>query len=276
MNHTQTIRQASFAGTFYSADKLILERELSLLLESSPLLELSHAVRAIIAPHAGYVYSGGVAARAYRQILDVSYQYIVVVAPSHQEEFSFNSIYPGVAYHTPLGDIPIDLKLAERLTEYHPDIRFSEKGHSQSEYSLEVQLPFIKWSNSKFSFVPIVMGLQSEEQIEILSRALKKNLPSEGTLIVASTDLSHDHPDGQARMLDQVAQIDIQNFDEDKLWNDIMTNHTEMCGFGPVIIAMKVSRQFGAKESNVLLYRNSGDITGNKDNVVGYLSAVIY
>jgi AmmeMemoRadiSam system protein B len=269
-------RKAGVAGSFYSRDKLILERELSMLLEAPQVINLPRKIKALIVPHAGYLYSGGVAARAYSQILNSDYRKVVVIAPSHEDSFNFCSIYNGLGYQTPLGTVPLDESVSQRLVDSSPGIRFSDLGHSSSEHALEVQLPFLQWSLGKFKLIPISMGEQNEDLMRTLSQSLAKILPHDQTLIVASSDLSHMYFDHQARRLDKVAVKAINDFDEESLWEEVRAGHTEMCGFGPVIAAMKTARQMGAKEARVLLYRNSGDITGDLDAVVGYLSAIIY
>jgi AmmeMemoRadiSam system protein B len=276
MNTTESYRNMGVAGAFYSHDKFILERELSMLLEAAPVLDLPRTIRAIISPHAGYLYSGGVAARAYSQIINAKYQKVIVIAPTHKDSYNFSSIYDGLGYKTPLGEITVERSDAQKLTEFHKDIRFSSLGHSAEEHSLEVQLPFLQWCLRKFKFIPISMGNQDLNSIKILSEALSQIIKEDNALIVASSDLSHMHPDHQARTLDQVAMDDISKFDENKLWDDIQSGKTEMCGYGPVITAMRTAKLAGAKESKILIYRNSGDISGDHDKVVGYLSAIIY
>ena len=276
MNKSLKIREAGVAGMFYSRDKLILEREMSMLLEASNVIKTERPVRAIIAPHAGYLYSGGVAARAYAQVLNGKYKRVVVIAPSHEDVFSFNSIYAGLGYRTPLGEIQIDSDLTEKLVSAGMDIKFDELGHSKNEHALEVQLPFLQWSLGKFKLIPVSMGKQDRQHIEELTKALSNLLPAEGTLIVASTDLSHMHPQHEAELMDQVVVESIERLDEIRLWNDIQSGRTEMCGFGPAIVAMKTAKAMGARQAKVLLYRNSGDITGDMSEVVGYLSAIIY
>jgi AmmeMemoRadiSam system protein B len=275
MESTRHFRKAGVAGSFYSRDKLILERELSMLLESAPVLQLRRPVRAIIAPHAGYLYSGGVAARAYGQILNSNYRRVLVLAASHEESYSFCSIYPGLGYVTPLGEIPIDEIYSKKLTNFSLHIQLSETGHTQVEHAIEVQLPFLQLCLGKFSLIPIMMGEQSMDLINALVESIVKSVPADGTLIVASSDLSHGHPDQKARLLDQTTVEAINLFDENQLWREIGEKQAEMCGYGPVIAAMKISKKYGAREAKVMMYRHSGDITGNNDKVVGYLSAIM-
>lgn len=269
-------RKASVAGSFYSRDKLILERELSMLLEAAPLVDIPGKIRAIIVPHAGYLYSGGVAARAYSQILNQNYKKVIIIAPSHESEFEYSSIFNGAGYTTPFGQLSVDKDLAEKLSSISDFVRMSEIGHSAQEHAIEVQLPFLQSCLGKFQIIPIAMGAQTEEQIEALTAILCKVLPVDDTLLVASTDLSHNHPHERAKQKDQIAVEAIDAYDEAMLWREIQEGQVEMCGYGPTIVAMKTARHMGSKESRVLLYRDSGDISGNYSSVVGYLSAIIF
>jgi AmmeMemoRadiSam system protein B len=222
------------------------------------------------------MYSGGVAARAYRQIFNRDIDIVVIIAPSHCEYFTEISVYDGYAYKTPLGSVVVDQDLAQRLADVNPGIILSDKGHRFDEHSLEVQIPFLQKVLPKFQFVPIVMGEHSQDNIQILADALKSVLQDKSALIVASTDLSHFYDDEKATSLDQVVVQHVENFDGDALFKDIQSGRCEMCGGGPAIAAMKAARMMGANQSKVLLYRNSGDITGDRREVVGYLSAIFY
>jgi len=276
MSPSAKIRQPGAAGNYYPADKIMLERELSLLLEASPVLDFSRPIRAMIVPHAGYVYSGGVAARAYRQILDASFERVIIIAPSHCESFPFISVFEGDAYQTPLGKIPVDYQMARVLTAFHPDIQLSDKGHSSPEFTIEVHLPFLQWALPGFKLLPIVMGEQSADHTNALFNALTQILAGQNNLVIASTDLSHHQSDSQARVMDQVVINHIQNFSSGDLWKDVQDGRAQMCGPGAAVVAMKIARAWGAREGKVLLYRNSGDVTGEREDVVGYLSAVFY
>jgi AmmeMemoRadiSam system protein B len=199
---------------------------------------------------------------------------VVVIAPSHCEYFTEISIFDGYAYSTPLGTIPVDKDLAQELVEQSPQIVLSDKGHRFEEHALEVQLPFLQKIFDNFRFVPVVMGEHSQDNIQSLANGLARVLKDKKALIVASTDLSHFYNDEKANSLDQVVIDDIENFDEEKLFLDLQSGECEMCGGGPVMATIKACKLLGANKSQVLLYRNSGDITGDRSDVVGYLSAV--
>lgn len=276
MSRDQKIRPPMVAGMFYPQKKQTLEREVAMLLENSMDKHISGKVFSLIVPHAGYLYSGGVAARAYRQIMDSNLDVVVVISPSHREYFTEISIYDGYAYSTPLGNIQVNRVLALELAQTHPQIIVSEVGHRYDEHALEVQLPFLQKVLDNFSLIPIVMGDQSKDNINALAEGLFEILQNKKALIVASTDLSHFYSYDRAALLDEVVVENVKNFDEEKLFSDVKADRCEMCGMGPAITAMKVSKMLGADKSEVLLYRNSGDVTGDKSEVVGYMSAVIY
>jgi len=270
------IRQPAVAGMFYSAQKETLQREVAMFLENSQAVDIVTRVYGLVAPHAGFMYSGGVAARAYRQIVDRQFDVVVVIAPSHRVYFEEVSIYNGAAYETPMGVIPIDTALAAQIAESNPRLIYSGIGHDIDEHALEVQLPFLQHVLENFTLIPVVMGDQSAANIEALAAALAENLKGRNALIVASSDLSHYHSYDKAVLLDKVVVEDINNFDDQKLARDLADGVCEMCGGGPVLATMKACRLLGANKSKVLLYRNSGDVSGERAQVVGYLAAMFY
>jgi AmmeMemoRadiSam system protein B len=274
MNNKQKIRQPAVAGMFYPDNKISLDQEVAMVLEKSQEIELQGEIVGMVVPHAGYVYSGGVAARAYRQLVDSEIDIVVVIAPSHSEYFTEVSIYDGYAYATPLGNLIVDNELATELANQSSQIVLSEKGHRFEEHALEVQLPFLQKTLNDFRFIPIVMGEHSRDNIQSLAEGLANVLKDKKALLVASTDLSHFYDDEKANLLDQVVVDDVENFDEEKLFQDLQSGECEMCGGGPAIAVMKACKLLGATKSQVLLYRNSGDISGDRSEVVGYLSAI--
>ncbi|HHJ52475.1 MAG TPA: AmmeMemoRadiSam system protein B [Caldithrix abyssi] len=270
------IRQPAVAGLFYSSQKETLQREVAMYLENSPSLDDIQTIFGLVAPHAGYMYSGGVAARAYRQIVDREYEVVVVISPSHRVYFEEVSVYHGKAYSTPLGEIPVDTELAQAIAGEDSRLIYSGIGHDIDEHALEVQLPFLQHTLEDFKLIPIVMGDQNDENVQALSDALAKHLKGRKALIVASSDLSHYYSYDKAVLLDGVVVEDINNFDDKKLAHDLKNGVCEMCGGGPVLATMKACRALGASKSKVILYRNSGDVTGDRSQVVGYLAALFY
>lgn len=276
MKSINKTREAAVAGMFYSKNKETLARELAMYLETAPPEKNVQNIIGIAVPHAGYMYSGGVAARAYRQIVDREYDTVVVISPSHRIYFEEISVYNGRAYSTPLGEAAVDLDTVSELAACDDKIIVSALGHDIDEHALEVQLPFLQHVLGDFKLVPIVMGNQDGENVEILANALGRVLKDKKALIVASSDLSHFHPYDQAVSIDRGVVDYINQFDEDLLFRKTQNGDCEMCGSGPVVATMKAARMLGADKSRVLLYRNSGDVSGDRSRVVGYLAAIFY
>ncbi|MFO7928440.1 MAG: AmmeMemoRadiSam system protein B [Candidatus Humimicrobiaceae bacterium] len=261
------------AGSFYPGDKESLNEQIEEYLGNAKKLSIEN-IKALIAPHAGYIYSGQVAAHAYNQLAGSKYDTVFVIAPSHSEFFDFISIYPG-SYATPLGVLQIDSEKAERLKNGSEIIRFSSSGHN-NEHSLEVQLPFIQYMLGDVPIVPITIGNQNYRNSKLLGETISTLFGNENILIVASTDLSHYHPYDAAVSLDKKAVQLIKDYNTETLAEEFSGKNLEMCGGGPVIAAMTAAKAMGANKSKVLEYKNSGDVVGDMSAVVGYLSAVLY
>jgi len=270
----QKIRQPVAAGGFYSSDPRVLRKEIREYLDNADSLGLK-GIRALVAPHAGYMYSGQVAAHAYRQVEGASYDCVLVIAPSHSELFDFASVYPGSGYETPLGIANIDQENAQLLVQRSEVIRVSGQGH-RDEHSLEVQIPFLQAVLGEVKIIPLVIGNQSPDLVYELGSIIGKTFNRKNILVVASSDLSHYHPYSIAQSLDRQVEELIAGFDVQGLADKFFGQDVEMCGGGPVLAAMIAARDLGCKNSKVLIYRNSGDVIGDRGAVVGYLSAVLY
>ncbi len=267
-------RKPAVAGMFYPVDREELERQVKLLLEITKPQKRYENVKGLISPHAGYVYSGKTAAYAYNTIKGKHYDNVVVISPSHREYFYGCSIYDGDKYSTPLGEMEINKELSEKIITNGEFIFSGEEGH-RSEHALEVQLPFLQMALDEFKLVPIVMGDQSKELIESLALSLAKTI-DDSTLIVASSDLSHFHSKEVAFRLDSRVIERVKNFDYNFLYEDIQAGISEACGAGPIITLMRTLDLVGIKKVEVLDHSDSGDVTGDNSEVVGYMSAVFY
>lgn len=266
------VRNPAVAGSFYDGDSEGLRRYVDLLLERAKGPKLKGTVRGLVSPHAGYMYSGSTAAVGYKALIGFSYDAVLAVGPSHREFFNGVSIYPGDAYRTPLGDVPIHKELRDALARQSPVIQLSDAGH-RAEHSLEVQLPFLQRVLGEFSFVPMIMGNQRREFCLALGNAIATVAHNRDVLLVASSDLSHFHPYDDAVGLDRRVIDQIEAFDEQALMTQLDDERVEACGGGPVVAVMHAAKLLGASRSQTLFYCNSGDITGDKSSVVGYLSA---
>jgi len=285
------VRPAGVAGGFYPADPKELSKMIDDLLAQATVPQVQEPLVALICPHAGYIYTGPVAASCFVQLKGRKYVHVVVIAPSHFEGFPFASIYDGDAYSTPLGAVPVDKEFAAKLTRLSSDIKISEHGHVPvrdpssgqviSEHALEVELPFLQRTLSEFKLVPIVMGDQDYSLCRALGLALAKALLSETpevraqTLILVSSDLSHYHPYDEAVGIDRQTLAAIGEWDYLSLSRNFATRTWEACGGGPIVAAMMAAERLGATHAQILKYANSGDTTGDKSRVVGYGAVAI-
>jgi AmmeMemoRadiSam system protein B/AmmeMemoRadiSam system protein A len=271
----EDIRRPAVAGSFYPADAQTLSTQVKEFLARASKREIKGEIVALISPHAGYMYSGQVAAHSFALIAGMKFDAVLVVAPSHRVAFQGASVYDRGAYQTPLGLLPVAQELAQQLMKESNLIRFFPQAHGP-EHSLEVQLPFLQEVLGEFSLVPVVIGDQSFRTCEKVGQAIARTIQGKKVLLVASTDLSHFHPYEDAVKLDQVILKGIEQFDPQKLSADLEAGKGEACGGGPVVAVMVAARELGANRARVLKYMNSGDVTGDRSGVVGYAAAVLY
>jgi AmmeMemoRadiSam system protein B/AmmeMemoRadiSam system protein A len=273
-------RKPTAAGQFYTDDPVFLSKQITGFFKKAKKEALPGEIIALIVPHAGYVYSGQVAAHAFKLLEGLSFETVVVISPSHVVPFRGASVYNGGAYETPLGKISVDTSTAGEIADASDRVSLSNAGHAsggmRGEHSLEVELPFLQLVLGKFKLVPIVMGDQDWATCKALADALIKALKGKSSLIIASTDLSHFHPYDEAVRLDNIVLDHVNDFDPDGLYSDLTAGACEACGGGPMITVMLAGKGLGADKSKVLKYANSGDVTGDRSGVVGYMAAVVY
>lgn len=270
----KTIREPAVAGMFYPASPDKLKDEVQLLLDRFKPEQNFQNVFGIVSPHAGYLYSGKTAAYAFNSVANKKYKTVVIISPSHREYFPGISIYSGDAYKTPLGDVPLNKEMISKLSDNEKSIFVGLNGH-RAEHAVEVQIPFLQMIMKDFSIVPIVIGDQRKMFIDGLAQKLAEVIDDE-TLIVASSDLSHFHTKAEADKLDSLIEKRINDFDFEGLQNDLDNRRCEACGGGGVVAMMEAADILNIKKTAVLSRTDSGDITGDNSEVVGYLSAVIY
>lgn len=271
----EKVRPAAVAGAFYPADPQELSNMIDGMLAKAAPGPVAGEILAAVSPHAGYPYSGPVAAWTYAALKGHKYSRVVVIAPSHYVAFNFTSVYDGDAYTTPLGAIPVDKEFAHRLVKMSSTIQLSEKGHQVTqdapEHSVEVELPWLQKVLGHFDLVPIVMGDQSYESSRALGVALAKMLRNEhDTLVLASSDLSHYHTYDQAETIDHKTLHALEAWDYLSMSRNFETRVWEACGGAPIVAAMIYAERLGANRAEVLKYANSGDVTSDRTRVVGY------
>jgi MEMO1 family protein len=276
------VRPVGVAGGFYPADPKVLSAMIDDLLAHATPPPIHDPILAVVAPHAGYQFSGPVAAYTYAELKGRKFSRVVVIAPTHYVGFDFTSIYDGDAYTTPLGTLPVDKAFARQLVKLDPTMQLSGMGHditpAGAEHSIEVQLPWLQRVLGDFQLVPIVMGDQSYESSRALGVALAKLIENErtggSTLILASSDLSHYHTYDEAETIDHKTLNALAAWDYFSMSRNFEARVWEACGGAPIVAAMIAAERMGANQALVLKYANSGDTSGDRSRVVGYSADV--
>ncbi len=272
----ETARPPAVADAFYPADPVKLSALIDQYLQEAPRPEITGEIITLIVPHAGYVYSGPVAAYGYKLVANESFDTVIMIGPSHQQYLNVASIYTSGAWETPLGKVLVDTSLAKAIAAENKLFACSGQAHVQ-EHSLEVQLPFLQKTLHNFKIVPILVSAPNLENCTLLAQAIIKHChPGKKYLIIASTDMSHYYSAGQARAKDSAALALLEKQDANKLIAALNDGSAEFCGQGAVLTALEIARLKGPAKVKILKYATSGDVTGVQDRVVGYAAAVIY
>jgi len=268
-------REPAVAGQFYSFDRESLEKEIkkAFSLPGEPKkTKNENKILAAVCPHAGYMYSGSVAAYSYKALKeDSTPKTFVIIGPNHGGIGPAISIYPSGEWETPLGSVEIDSGLAEKIAG--EKFVLSEEAHIY-EHSVEVQIPFLQHVFKEFKIVPICVMEQRLNVMKELGEKLAKVL-GDGHMVIASTDFSHYVPQEEAYSRDFKAIDAIKSLDENALFEAIEKYDISMCGYGGVAAAIVYAKAKGAREGRLLKYMTSGDVTGDKSAVVGYGSLVL-
>jgi len=269
-------RVAQNAGQFYPADPAELRATVTRLLEQYPAGDLqAHKPRILISPHAGYEFSGVVAARAFAEVVNRRYDGVVVVGFTHRDQFEGASVDDRESYQTPLGTIPVDREAVSFLLA-QPRFQHLERAHAQPEHSLEVMLPFLQVALGEFRLVPVLIGGVDGISASAAADALAALAQRGDYLFVFSSDLSHYHPYDDARTIDDRtvnAILGETSLAVDRLF---VLEQLEACGRGPIRIALLLAERLGYPERRLLAKANSGDTTGDKSRVVGYAAIGMY
>lgn len=266
------VRKSVIAGAWYPGNANALRREIQQYLDRAVLPELKGQPVALVSPHAGYIYSGPVAAFGYKALKKGEFGKVIIVGPSHRAYFHGAALYGAGGFETPLGVVETDAGLTAGLAGTGAMIRSAPDAHAQ-EHSIEIQLPFLQVVLGEFTFVPVLMGDQSRSTCEALAGAIAPAVADGKTLVVASSDLSHYRPYESAVRIDRVVLNRIEDMDAGGLLDDLESGRAEACGGGPIAVAIMVAKALEATNSLVLKYANSGDVSGDRSGVVGYVSA---
>lgn len=264
------VKEPAVAGSFYPADRKKLTEDVDLYLAQPGDSPAEGRLLAIVAPHAGYIYSGGVAGYSYAKLKGKDIRKVILLGPSHYAALSGAVIYPGGGLGTPLGTVKVDESLARSLADEKMGVKLAAEPFER-EHSLEVQLPFLQRVLKDFSVVPILIGRMTADSYKHLGdriAAILKN--DESALVVISTDLSHYHDSTTAAGMDRKVLDAIERLSGGDLERLLGSGEGEACGGGPVLYGMAAARGAGATEAKLYKYADSGDVSGDRKKVVGY------
>jgi len=271
------IRQPAVAGRFYPATAHELRHQVENFTRSQTRADTEtkniHALGCVV-PHAGYIYSGGVAGAVYERL--ALPKHYIILCPNHTGRGEPLAIMSHGAWRTPLGDVPIDEELASNLKSRFSLLSEDGAAH-RFEHALEVQLPFLQVLQPEFKFVPITVGTSQFEALSALGVSIAtviRNSPDH-VLVIASSDMNHYESDSVTRVKDHRAIEQILALDPRGLYDVVRQGNISMCGYGPTVAMLTAALKLGAAKAELIRYATSGDVSGDRDMVVGYAGMAI-
>jgi AmmeMemoRadiSam system protein B len=273
------VRRPCQAGAFYAGTHESLKKQVEqcFLHELGPrkIPEVAETgprqVVGLICPHAGYMFSGPIAAHAYYELaIDGKPDVVVLLGPNHTGYGSALAVMNEGIWRTPLGDVEVDSAVANQIVQVSGIVDVDDSAHSM-EHSIEVQLPFLQYLyDSKFKIVPICFLMQDLSSAREVGKAVGKVLAGKNAVVIASSDMTHYEPQERAERKDRTALEAVEAMDEAKFYSTVETQNITACGYGPIAALITASKALGAKEAKLLCYKTSGDIVGDYSSVVGY------
>lgn len=268
------VRPSVIAGTWYPGDREQLRKTINGYFNKVDYPIIDGEIVGLISPHAGYVYSGQVAAYGYKQLMGKSFDVVIIISPLHQIAAGRYIVNSADYYSTPLGNIAIDKKLLEKIGE---EIDLTTI-RVDNEHSLEIQLPFLQVALGDFSLLPLMVGYTDLYDCEDMVEALSRNLEGKNVLLIASTDLHHIPDYDEVRRKDKQVVRALSDFNIETIREVLDPVECSVCGRVPISIVVDACQRLGANRLEILHSTNSGDVTGDKAPgryTVGYLSAAI-
>ena len=231
---------------------------------------------ALVVPHAGTMFSGAVAATGFRQLTAGEVRRVFLIGPSHRLVFAGAALWAGAGFGTPLGEVPVDREAGSAMLAAGSEVIAVKNLAHDDEHALEVELPFLQQWLGGFTLVPLLMGRQDATTATRLAQVLAQVVrPQNGDLVIASSDLSHYHPYAEAVALDHLALARVAELDPEGFLAGLGERRFEACGGGPIAVALLAARWLGGRTAAILDYQNSGDVTGDREQVVGYAACAV-
>jgi AmmeMemoRadiSam system protein B len=277
MNKITETRPSPIAGHWYSGNAQILRSEINKFLDAARLPDRGGEIIGLIAPHAGYRFSGQTAAYAFQSVRNQHYDLVIVLSPFHSYHPATILTSAHKYYQTPLGKIHVDQELVRFLFNQkiiNTDIKMVQVTYDE-EHSLEIELPFLQCTlEGDFSLLPLMVRSIDPRQSEIFAKHLFELIKDRNVLIVASTDLSHFYPQAVAERFDKEMLDQIQSFSVQNVYRTEFEGKGYACGLGAVMISMAICKLLGANKIEILHHSTSGTQTGDFSSVVGYGAGV--
>ncbi|MEA3329024.1 MAG: AmmeMemoRadiSam system protein B [Candidatus Omnitrophota bacterium] len=270
-----TVRRPVVSGRFYPSDARALRIMIENFLEKAAPSKLEGELIGLVVPHAGYRYSGEIAAWGYKLLEEKEFETVVILGPSHYLHYQGSSVYNIGDYRTPLGVVKVNKGLSDKIIAENKQITYYAPLH-QKEHSVEVEVPFLQVVLNNFSIIPVVIGDKKMAICRGLADALTKVLKGKKILFIASSDMSHYYEYATANLIDEKTLRAIERFSPDELSDKLNSGDVELCGGAAIITVMIAAKKFGADKVKVLKYANSGDTSGEKKSVVGYAAIAFY
>jgi len=273
---TSAVRTPAVAGRFYPGRAEELLREVREFTSTGKIPTETGRIAAIgcVAPHAGYIYSGGVAGAVYSRLKIP--ERCVILCPNHTGKGRPLAILASTTWQTPLGEVAADADMSARLLHRFPALQEDSAAH-RAEHAIEVQLPFLQALRPELKIVPIAIGTSDFNVLRGLGEALADVIANQKkkVLIIASSDMNHYESDAITRVKDHKAIERVLTMDARGLWEVVMNEDISMCGFGPTIVMLTAAKLLGATSATLVKYATSGDVSGDYESVVGYAGIIV-
>jgi len=272
------VREPAVSGIFYPKDPNELDTNLQSLFKDPnfgpgklPPSSSNERIYGMVCPHAGYMYSGAVAANGYYEVSSSKFESAIIIGPNHYGLGSDIALMNNGSWKTPLGEISIDTELSHEIYQNCNIVNVDELAHSR-DHCIEVQLPFLQYIREEFKIVPIILINQDKNTSLKLSNGIYEVIKNKNFLLIASSDLTHYESNSQAHEKDNLLISSILSLDIEAFYSVLFSFNVTACGYGAIATVMEISKKLGAKKGKLLKYATSGDIAGDTKSVVGYSS----
>lgn len=272
------LREPAVSGIFYSKNQKELSKDIESLFRNPnfgpgnlPPSSNKERIYGMVCPHAGYIYSGAVAAHAYYELSSSKFDSALILGPNHYGLGSDISLMDRGSWETPFGKVEIDSEAAKEIHQKSEIVSIDESAHSR-DHCIEVQIPFLQYIKSEFKIVPIILINQSKNSCKKLGFDIYESIKDRNFVPIASSDLTHYEPNNLAHEKDKLLISAILSLDIEKFYSVLVSFNVTACGYGAIATVMEISKRMGATKGKLLKYATSGDIAGDNRSVVGYSS----